>query len=168
VLWTRLNDPLRIPAHWTEIIRPGQYAVFVYDIRTHVTRDASVALCDDLAEAVAFAGSVVAAHPELCCEVYDHEGKSNEPIQVIYAPSVEGRCQGRPVARRATVWGSVILLGTVVLLGVDIRHGLAWIWGYVIGLKLLVIGVSLLVRGLAGLYEHREGRSAAAPTPHRR
>jgi hypothetical protein len=164
-IWTRVYDPLRIPAHWTELIEAGQFAVFVFDIRTHVARDADgrfcaagevcVAICASLHEAVDCARKVVAPHPELCCEIYDHMGKSGEPLQVVYDPSVEGRHQGRPFARRETVWGSLIFLSGVGFIVVDLRHDLLWIWGYVIGLKMVIIGCAFLVRGLAGLYEHR-------------
>jgi hypothetical protein len=168
VIWTRVYDPLRTPAHWTDLIRAGQYAVFLFDIRTHVPRDAAglfladgggdVAICASLDDAVEFARSVVARHPELCAEVYDDTGKSSEPLRVIYDPSVQGRYQGRPVARRETVWGLVFLVCGVSLFVVDLRHEFAWIWGYVIGLKMVIIGSALLVRGFAGLYEHRQSR----------
>jgi hypothetical protein len=137
--------------------------VFVFEIRTHVPRDAEgrfpadgescVAICDDRNEAVACAEGVVARHPELCCEVYDHEGKSGEPLQVVYNPAVEGRYRGRPLERRITAWGSAVFLCGATLIAVDFRHGLAWIWGYVLGLKMLIVGTGLLVRGLAGLLE---------------
>jgi len=140
--------------------------VFVFDIRTHVARDAegrfspdgeaSVAICDDRNEALECARDVVARHPETCCEIYDHEGKSDEPLQVVYNPAVEGRYRGRPHARRIIAWGSGVFLCGAALIAVDFRHGLAWIWGYVLGLKMLVVGTGLLVRGLAGLYERRK------------
>jgi hypothetical protein len=34
----------------------------------------SIALCDDLPEAASFAMNLVTRHPNLCREVYDHEG----------------------------------------------------------------------------------------------
>jgi len=40
------------------------------------------------------------------------------------------------------------------LIAVGMRRDLAWIWGYVLGLKMVVVGIGLLVRGLTGLYEH--------------
>jgi hypothetical protein len=139
--------------------------VFLFDIRTHVARDVegqfpaggnvSAAICDDLDEARAFAGGVVARHPELCCEIFDHEGKSGAPLQVVYDPTVQGRCQGRPVARRETAWGVTVFACGVALIAVDLRHDLAWIWGYVIGLKMVLVGTGLLVRGVSGLCQHR-------------
>ena len=37
----------------------------------------------------------------------------------------------------------------------DVRQNLLWMWGYIIGAKLMIIGVTFLVRGMIGLYEHR-------------
>jgi hypothetical protein len=144
----------------------GQYAVFVLEIRTHVARDAegrfpvegdaSVAICEDLHEAAECARSIVFRHPQLCREIYDHEGKAGAPLQVIYNPAVEGRYQGRPYARRVTAWGSGIFLCGAALIALDMRRDLAWIWGYVLGLKMVIVGTGLLVHGLAGLYELRK------------
>jgi hypothetical protein len=163
--WVRVYDPDRKPAHWSEIIRSGQYAVFLFDARTHVLRnadgkypargEASVAICADLQEAVGLSNSLVAAHPDLCCEIYNHEGMSGDPLQVIYNPAVRGRYVGRPVARRETLWGIALCLCSVGFIVADFRHDLAFIWGYVIGLKLLIVGCVLVVRGVLGLYEHR-------------
>jgi len=166
LIWIRIYDPFRTPAHWTSLVRPGQFAVFIYDARTHVARDAegrrfdssggiSIALCGDLPEAIHFAGEVVAGHSELCCEIYDHEGKSKDPLQVIYNPAVRSRYRGLKYSKRETFWGSVVLLCGVALIIVDFARDLAWIWGYVIGLKLTVVGGSFLVRGCVGWYEHR-------------
>lgn len=140
--------------------------MFVFDIRTHVARDAegrfpvdggaSVAICECLNEAQECAAGIVASHPELCCEIYDHEGKSREPLEVVYNPAVEGRYRGRPYARRITACGSAIFLCGGALIALDMRRDLAWIWGYVLGLKMVVVGTALLVRGLTALYEHRK------------
>lgn len=160
---TRIYDPARVPAHWTELILPGQFAVFIYDARTRVARDAeggwlnapSLALCGDLTEAVSFAMDVVARQPDLCCEIYDHEGKSKDPLRVIYNPAVRGKYHGLGYAKRETLWGSITLLLGITFIVTDARRDLAWIWGYVIGVKLTLVGGSFLVRGLVGLYEHR-------------
>src|SRR4051812_1914 len=94
VTWTRLYDPNRTPSHWTEIIQPGEYSVFVLTAATRSPRDPeggcfpsgeeAVAICINLDQAEKLANEVVARHPELCAEVYDHRGKSGEPLRVIY------------------------------------------------------------------------------------
>jgi hypothetical protein len=164
--WTLVYDPCRTPAHWSEVIRAGQYAVFAYDARTHVSRGSdgqftasgedAVAICPDLAHARDLSDTLVASHPDLCCEIYTHEGKSGDPVQVIYNAAVAGKYTGRPFARREAWQGAALWLCAAVFIAVDIHHDLAWIWGYVIGVKLLIVGTAFLVRGLVGLYEHRE------------
>ena len=163
--WTRLYDPNRTPDHWTEIISDGEYSVFILTAGDRMPRDMeglpfssggeSAAICADLDEAVTFANAIVARHPELCAEIYDHEGKSGEPLRIVYEPSVRGKYEGRPYAKRETAWGVTIVCCGIAFIIVDFRHHLEWIWGYIIGLKLVIIGGSFLVRGLVGLYEHR-------------
>jgi hypothetical protein len=113
--WTRLYDPSRTPSHWTEFVRKEQFVVFIFEARTQAPRDADglpfcaadgsetgqyAALCEDLAEARNFAREVVARHPELCCRIYDSQGKSGPPLEVIYDPSVRHRYTGFAHARR--------------------------------------------------------------------
>ena len=132
--WTRVYDPHRKPPHWSGLVRPGQFAVFLFDPRTHVPMDdagghpsnddVSIAICDSLEEAIGFANATVATHPHVFCEIYSHEGKSGDPIQSIYNPAERGKHVGRPVAWRFTRWGSGV-------------------------------GGMLLARGLLGLREHK-------------
>jgi len=166
MIWTRLYDPARTPGHWTAIIRAGEYAVFFLSAARRTARDLdgrafaqgeeSVAICSSLDEAIDLANSTVARHPELCAEIYDHHGKSGEPVRLIYDPSVRGKYPGsRPYAKREAAWGLLIVAGGIGFVIYDARHELAWLWGYIVGIKLLLVGGNFLVRGLIGLYEHR-------------
>jgi hypothetical protein len=165
VIWTRIIDPSRTPEHWTELIRPGQFAVFVFDAATHVARDrdckpfdsdqVSLALCAGLAEAEAFAKELVGRMPALVCEIYDHEGKSKEPTRVIYNPAVRHKYEGLRYSRRQTLWASLVFACGVAFVVHDFMLDLTWIWGYVIGLKLMTVGGFRLGQGLVGWYEHR-------------
>ena len=38
---------------------------------------------------------------------------------------------------------------------IDVRREFSWIWGYVIGIKLVIVGGVLLIRGVVGLIENR-------------
>jgi hypothetical protein len=151
--WRAVYDPAQVPAHWSDEIREGQYVVFVFAAKTHIG-EPSVALCENLAEAVGVARDVVQSHPDLFCEIYDHHGKSGEPIEVVYHPAERGKYVGRPVAKREALWGAALCLCASGVIIADFRHDLALIWGYVIGVKMLIVGVSFLVRGLLGLHEH--------------
>ena len=167
-MWLKLYDPRRSPAHWLEIIQPGQHCVFMLDANLRVPRDfdgrefadgeAAVEVTPDFATAVRFAEGVVTRHPELCCEIYGSEGKSGEPLRTVYEPSVRGRYEGLPWARReASIGASVISLG-IALIVYDARHDLSWMWGYIVGAKCIVIGGAYLIRGVAGIWENRVER----------
>ncbi len=166
MIWTRIYDPTRNPAHWTELVAPGQFAVFIFDAPTHVARDAagghfnppdsvSLALCDNLPEALAFAKDVVTHHPNLFCEIYDEEGKSKDPVQAVYNPAVRGKYVGLQYSRRQTLWGSLAMLAGIAFIVLDIMRDLAWFWGYIIGMKLTLVGGFRVTQGLLGWYEHR-------------
>jgi len=171
LIWTRLNDPDRTPPHWTGIVRAGQYVVFISDARSRAPRDQEgrpfcapdgtetgqcAALCDDAIEAQRFAHDVAARHHELCCEIYDYEGKSKPPLTTIYDPSVRSRYVGAVHARRLSALGIVLMCFGGVFVAIDVRHDLAWIWGYVIGLKCLLLGGALTTRGFLERREFRD------------
>ena len=173
MIWLRLYDPGRTPAHWSEMVRPGQYAVFVADANSRAPRDADgqpfrdagraetaacAALCEDLAEAKQFALDVVMRHPELCCEVYDHEGKSNPPLQTIYNPAERHKHVGSRHGRRLALAGGTLAGIGATLALIDLSRGFAWMWGYILGLKCMVVGGTLLTVGLLEWYAHRGER----------
>ena len=168
MIWTRLYDPDRTPDHWTELIHEGDYCVFLLEASDRTPRDMdgnafspgqeAVAICGDLDDASRLANSIVKLHPQLCAEIYDHTGKSGEPLQVVYEPSVRGKYVGRPFAKREALRGMAILAAGIFFIVLDVRHDLRWMWGYILGLKLTVVGGSFTARGLIGLYEHRAER----------
>lgn len=170
MIWTRLYDPERTQAHWTEIVRPEQYVVFVRDADSGAPRDRDgrpfcsvdgaatgvcAALCEDLGEARYFAREVVASHPKLCCEIYDSEGKCKPAQEVVYDPSVRDQHVGVIHARRQSLVGAAFVCVGVTLVAIDASRDLAWIWGYVIGLKCLLLGGIFLTRGFLEWREYR-------------
>lgn len=166
MLWLRTNDPARTPPHWTDIVRPGQYAVFVFDALSHVARNADgagfdppdqtfIALCDSNAEAERFANNTVGAHPHLCCEIYDHEGKANDPLATVYNPAERHKYEGRRYHQREVFLGAPAVVAGIVLVIFDYHRRFTWMWGYIVGLKLIMSGGFALIRGLIGWYERR-------------
>ena len=130
-------DPSRNPSQWVDLVRPGQHAVFILEASTRLVCDtegrpfsshesASIAICDDLPEAAGFAGDLVSRHPNLCCEIYDHEGKSKEPLQLIYHRicTASTRCH---YAKRLTLWGSLAFLSGAAFIAYDLSHDLTWL-----------------------------------------
>ncbi len=153
----RVYDPARTPAHWLEIIQPGQFSVFVLDAsrRAAAPGDPSVEIAPDFDTAIRFAEDVVARDPSLCCEIYDHSGKAGEPLRTVYEPSVRGKYEGRPRARKEMWIGVGILAVASVFIAYDVKRDLTWLWGYIIGLKLSIIGGAFLVRGISRYLEAR-------------
>ena len=164
--WTRLYDPSRTPAHWTELVREGQFAVFLLDTETRVARDLeglpfdpdqgpSLALFHDLVEARTFAQDTVTRHPDMCAEIYDHHGKANEPLEVLYDPSVRHKYAGPRYAKRQAVTGGMVLATGLAFAAYDISRNFAWMWGYAIGLKLVLVGGFRFGQGLLAIREER-------------
>jgi hypothetical protein len=157
-----------------KLIHPGQFAVFLSEAQTGLPRDregwrfasddeACVAVCDSQDEAAAFAAEIVTRHPEIRCEIYDHDGKANEPLRTVYHPKVRGKYEGLEFARRETFWGALVFVCGVGFVAADFARDLRWIWGYIIGVKCMLVGGAFLVRGLVGLYEYRGERGADPP-----
>jgi hypothetical protein len=114
-MWLKLYDTARTPAHWSKIIREGECCVFVLDASQRAPRDfdgrpfaegeASVEIAADFEAAVAFARQMVRRQPELCCEIYGHEGKIGKPLSTVYEASVRGQYEGLRFARRNILTG---------------------------------------------------------------
>lgn len=155
----RLYDAARTPAHWLEIVQPGQFSVFILEAKRRAPRpgDSFVEITPDFESAVKFAEDVVARDSSLCCEIYDHRGKSGEPLRTVYNPAVRGKYEGRPLARREMWTGAGILAVAACFIAYDVKRDLLWLWGYIIGLKLTLVGGSILVRGFSRYLEGRSG-----------
>ena len=155
-----VSDPERVPPHWTDLLRADQFALFVFDARSHSARNpdggvpagsASLAIFEALADANAFACALVAKQPELCCEIYDHGREYGQPLSTIYNDAFHEKHLGRGLAKRQTAGGAVALAAGVALVGIDFRRDLTWFWGYILGVKFLIIGTTLLINGVLGL-----------------
>src|SRR5439155_25565176 len=87
----RLFDPERRPPNWMGYIREGEYALFFKDANsgqamkadvTHFQREeeSTCLVASSLEGALVFEQARVDAAPRLCCDIYDHAGKSNPPL----------------------------------------------------------------------------------------
>jgi hypothetical protein len=117
----RLHDPTRRPASWTEIIRPGQFAVFATDETTNLVcdleggrfADASAASCavfDSLDEAREFSEHAVLRHSTVRYDVFDADGRTRPPLLTVLHPSRAGRRETSPRqmrSRRLAAWGLI-------------------------------------------------------------
>jgi hypothetical protein len=153
-------------SHWTALLDPGQYALFVFDTRTRTPRNAdgsapgpkgrSLAILDSREEAVAFANDVVSRDPALYCDIYDQAGEYGQPLETIGDIAFRDKyVRGR--ARKELIGGSVLFVCGMILAAIDFHRNLQWIWGYVLGLKCMIVGTCLMVAGAIGLQKERPG-----------
>ena len=114
-----------------------------------------MAICESLQEAEALANRVTGEHPNLYCEIYDHEGKAKDPVRSVFDPKALAKHRGPLYARRQALIGVGFLAVGTTLASIDFYHHLKFIWGYVLGLKCLVLGGTFVVRAFCEWYESR-------------
>ena len=152
--------------HWTELLGPGQYALFVFDMQTRTPRNPngsapgpdgrSLAIRDSREEAVGFANDLVSRDPRLDCEIYDRASEYGQPLETARDTSFRDRYfRGR--ARKELVGGAVLFICGVILAAINFHRDLQWIWGYVLGLKCIIVGTCLIVAGAIGLRKELPG-----------
>lgn len=99
-------------------------------------------------EAEIFAEQGVARAPSLCASIYDHRGRSSDPLRRIYHSSLRRKFDPERSARRSAWTGGAFVLAfaiwAIVAVGTDER----FLWFYILGLKLFTIGTVLFVRGV--------------------
>jgi hypothetical protein len=119
----RLHDPSRRPASWTEIIRPGQFAVFASDAESSAPRDldgarlasaddAVCAIADSLDEARRASEAAVARHPSLRLDIFDAEGRARPPLLTVLHPDRAGSLEQAPASmrmRRILAWTLIVI-----------------------------------------------------------
>jgi hypothetical protein len=160
----KLYDPDRRPRDWTDIIRPGQYAVFHSDLGTDVEKKAdghflapgeesSCLLFDSLDEAEAYCEGKVAEIPRLRCDIYDSMGKSKPPM-LTYVNQAHVQAP-----RKHACWGWLLIALSALCFWIEWHwHGVL-IVPLIIGLNLLFAGLRLIYWGSAG-GEKRRARKA--------
>jgi hypothetical protein len=159
-MWVKAYDSSRSPAHWLDLIRPGEHCVFVLDGkgrqpmgsegRPFAEGEASLEIAADYAKAIAFAEDVVRRHPSLCCQIYDHEGEVGEPLVTIYEATVATRFIGPAYIRHHLFAGLVLSLAAIF----SVAYG-GPMWGGVLALYLVLFGGTLLALGIfAFMKEH--------------
>ncbi len=120
-----VHDPSRRPASWTEIIRPGQFAVFASDAESSAPRDldgarlatADAAVCaiaDSLDEARRVCEAAVARHPSLRFDIFDAEGRARPPLLTVLHPDRAASLEQGPASMRTRR----ILAWTLIVIGV--------------------------------------------------
>jgi hypothetical protein len=137
--------------HWTSAIRPGQYSAFLRDRDTSVALDTSVTIFDSLNEARAWGEEVCACNARTRCDIYDSEGLANNAVDSIYNAAVRGDYVGVKPARTRLFAGLAALSVGTVLIAWDFHRDFRFMWGYILGVKLVLIGTTAAIQGASML-----------------
>jgi hypothetical protein len=148
-----------------ERLRPGQFVVFLSDARTDVVLDSDGKLAGDstcipvfesMVEAEAHAEQAVERMPSVCAAIYDHRGRSGDPLRRIYHRSIRSRFDPERSARRYAWIGGCLLVAfaiwAVIAAYSTDEH---FLWFYILGVKLFVLGAVLFVRGIGFFLDRR-------------
>jgi hypothetical protein len=149
--------------HWTSTIQEGQYAAFLRDRDSSVPLTAdgqfavlnSVTIFDSLPEARAWGEEICARHPRARCDIYDSEGLTNDAVESIYNAAVRGDYVGPKPARRRLYLGLAAVCVGMLLIAWDIHRDLLFMWGYIVGLKMVLIGGAAATQGALMLRDLR-------------
>jgi hypothetical protein len=180
----RLYEPARRPANWTEIIRPGQFAVFARDdesgvpcgidgVRFADTALATCALFGSIDSARGFCEAAVLRHPTIRFDIFDHEGRVRPALLTVVHPDRAARLETSPRQIRVRRWLAWALVGGGVPLIVyarvaDREHDV--ILPAFLGINLIIVAGRLLfmnfaVRETELARERRLEQSRSRPSP---
>ena len=149
--------------HWSSAIQPGQYAAFLRDRDTSVPLTAdgqfadhnSVTIFNSLSEARAWGEEICARLSRVRCDIYDSEGLANEAVETIYNAAVRGNYVGPKPARRRLYGGLAAICVGIVLIAWDVHRDLLFMWGYILGVKMVLIGGAVAIQGALMLRDLR-------------
>ncbi|HEY0163027.1 MAG TPA: hypothetical protein VGB69_10140 [Edaphobacter sp.] len=135
-----LFDPEAELSSWNERMVPGEYAVHYSSFAPGETPFCTV--FDNLPEAEAYAKQQVAEHPELLCNIYDHNGRVGKPVREIRG----SRFKDTEITPRFRRWvGSILFFGGLILTAVDWSVDFRYLWPSMLGTRMMMPGLALLV-----------------------
>jgi hypothetical protein len=153
----RLRIQLNDGPAW-ENLRPGQYVVFLSNCDSDVLLNSDgtpandqtwVPVFDSLAEAEDYGTRAIQSTPTVCAGIYDHQGRSGDPVLRIYHQSARRRFDPERRARRYAWAGASFLSAFVIWSIIGSRTNERFLWFYLLGIKLFTVGTVLLIRGLS-------------------
>jgi hypothetical protein len=161
-----LYDHRRRPQCWSEIIQPGQCAVFLRDeqLRAAVGRDgrprgannATCVLFDNIDDAASLCRRMVAEHPRISCEVLDAGGRANLPLLTITREYAGGDDDMRGwLGRHRKSLIAILITASLPLFWFDWRHQGDLILT-VLGINLIVASLRLLLWDFAAKTNERD------------
>jgi hypothetical protein len=164
-----LFDSSRNPAVWLELMRPGQYAVFLSDAETRagMTPDGrysgsevadSCLIFDSFEEAEEYCRTSVHDVARLRCEIFDDRGKAIPPAAVFVSPEFAGTLHSDIKARRLTWAGIILIAVSVPLFWLDWRADWRLILPTVVGSQFILVGLRFIQLGSATKEAARRSR----------
>lgn len=149
----RVYDESRAVRQWHELLGPAQCAVFCKDLKTEAPlssdgvrlayRDATFLLFDRLDDARAFCEAAVQRHPEMCCEIFDSEGKARPPVLTIVNPDADDELSSTAVRRRRFI-AILLFISAFPLIWWDWHTGNGKIYPTILGLNMILISIRLM------------------------
>ena len=168
-----LYDRMRVPPNWTQLIQPGQYAVFLSDVQSSapITSDGlpvlsaseySCLLFDSFTDSESYCQEAVEQTRRLKCEVFDSAGRVNAPVAVFVNHEFTHTLDTEAGARRLVRWGFVALASSLPLFGYAWKNdaGVVW-WPVFLGINAVFAGLRLIQWG-HGLKEELRYRKKEA------
>jgi hypothetical protein len=169
----RVYDQSRDPRNWNELLGPTQCAVFLKDINSEVPlspqgvrlayRDSTFLFFDRLELARAFCEEAVEQHPEMCCEIFDSEGKAKAPILTIVHTDAKDELSAAKVRKRRII-AIALFISAIPLNWWDWHTGNGRIYPTMIGINMILVGIRLMqwnaARGTAPLGRDRASSRA--------
>src|SRR6266851_378010 len=129
-----LLDRTRVPPNWTDLIRPGQYAVFLSDI------ESSAPVSSD--------GFPVNSASEFFCLIFDSLTDAESYCQRAVSQTRNLKCEIFDSARRLVRWGFVAIAISLPLFWYAWRNnaGVVW-WPVFLGINSVFAGLRLIQWG---------------------
>jgi hypothetical protein len=152
----RVFDPKRNPPDWTEVIRPTQCAVFLRHRKSSLplspdgepygsVADVTCVLFDRIDAAREYGEAKVQALPDLCCEIFDAEGRAHPPLLVITHPEHQGKEDSSPIwSRRRKVIAASLTVASIPLFWIDWQHQNTLILPTFLGFNLILTALRFL------------------------
>jgi|SRR5450631_2072901 len=154
-----LYDRTRVPPNWTQLIRPGQYAVFLTDVESSAPVSQAGTpipsaceyfcwLFDTLPEAETYSQQAVKNLRRLKCEIFDSAGRANPPVAVFVNPEFAHKLDTEASARRLVRWGFAALAISPPLFWYAWKNGASVVWWPILlGINAVAAGLRLIQWG---------------------
>src|ERR1700761_4574703 len=138
---------------WMSLVGPTQCAAFFKDFHTaspvsyrgesfRKMSDCTFVLFDSFWEAKTFCEAQVKQHPFMCAEIFDHQGRSKEPLAVIVDATVgeKGELSATSVRKRK-LWACALFCGGGSLVVWDWSKEWDLSWPAVLGFNMIFVGL---------------------------